>query len=205
MASTGALALNGGTIKDSGANAANLTLTLFPSGTNIAIDAVAPQVTSYQVLWGSESYNVIGTARNRLPWQITGIQVVFSKPVTQATMASLSGVTPTALGGIGTATLTWTIAPIALGSFPTTLSATGTNAIRDAAGNALAGGAGFSQILKVLFGDVNDDGVVNSQDLVLVNNATKQTYNILMDMNGDGVVNATDVKLLQARAGTSLP
>ena len=209
--SVSALTLNGGAIVDSGALAANL---LQPApgaagslgmNANIVIDGVAPTVVSYQVLWGSESYNVIGTARNRLPWQITGIRVVFSKTIAGATVSSLTGLSASGVSGVGTPALTWTITPVAIGTFSTALSVTGAGAIKDAAGNALAAGAGFSQNLKVLYGDVNDDGVVNSQDLVLLNNATRQPYNILMDMDGDGAVTATDVKLVQPRVGTSLP
>ena len=69
----------------------------------------------------------------------------------------------------------------------------------------MAGGAGFSQNLKVLYGDFNDDGVVNSQDFVLVNTARGQPYNILADMNGDGAVNATDVQIVRTQEGNSLP
>ena len=41
-----------------------------------------PTVVSYSVIFGSQSYNLIGTTRNRLPWQITGIRAVFSEPIT---------------------------------------------------------------------------------------------------------------------------
>ena len=37
-------------------------------------------VVSYNVLWGTQTYNVTTSPRVRLPWQITGIQVVFSRP-----------------------------------------------------------------------------------------------------------------------------
>jgi hypothetical protein len=166
-----------------------------------------PAVVSFSVLWGAKSYNVIGTTRNRLPWQITGIQVVFSAPIASANLNSLSGagVTPTGLSGLGTNTLTWTISPLALGNFPATLAGSGANAIKDAAGTALAGGAGFSQNLKILYGDFNDDGVVNSQDFTLVNAARNQPYNILADMNGDGSVNAADVQIVRTQEGNSLP
>ena len=175
-------------------NSANVQATVT---VNPLVDVTPPSVTSVRVLWGSQSYTVTGSARNRLPWQITGIQVVFSEPVAQAALASLSGVTPTGFSGLGTTTLTWNISPIALGNFTASLSG-----IADAAGNQMAV---FNQPLKVLYGDVNDDGVVNSQDLVLDNNATKQAYNMLMDMDGDGTVTSADVKLLQGRVGTSLP
>ncbi len=169
------------------------------------VSAVVPTVVSYQVLWGSESYNLIGTPRNRLPWQITGIRVVFSEAIASGNASSLSGVTVTGFSGLGTNTLTWSISPVAIGNFATALAGSGPNALKDAAGNALAGGAGYSQNVKVLEGDFNDDGVVNSADLVGINNAASQPYNIFADMNGDGVVNITDVTIARLRVGTSLP
>jgi len=158
-------------------------------------------------MWGSDTYNVIGTTRNRLPWQITGIKVVFSEVITTGNVNSLSGtgVTTTGFTGLGTNTLIWTVNPLALGNFPTTLAGSGPNALQDGAGNALAGGAGFSQNLKILYGDFNDDGVVNSQDLVLELAAISAAYNILADMNGDGVVNSADYLIVRTRVGTSLP
>ena len=74
----------------------------------------------------------------------------------------------------------------------------GANALKDAAGNALNGGAGFSQALKILSGDFNDDGAVSASDMVIVNTAISAPYNIFADMNGDGVVNAADVQLCVA-------
>jgi hypothetical protein len=177
------------------------------SSTGSYIGALAPQptVVSYNVLSGMQSYNVIGTSRNRLPWEITGIQVVFSEPIAVGNANSLGGVTATGLSGLGTTTLTWTISPLALGDFPTTLAGSGANALQDAAGNALAGGAGFSRNLKVLYGDFNDDGVVNTLDFTQVNAARSLPYNIFADMNGDGVVNTTDVQIVRTQEGSSLP
>jgi hypothetical protein len=129
----------------------------------------APPVVSYSVLFGSQSYNFIGPSRNRLPWQITGISVTFSKPITTGSVSSLGGVTATMLSGLGTSTLTWSINPVALGALSTTLAGSGPNALKDAAGNALSGGAGFAQALKIFEGDFNDDGAVNAQDFVLIN------------------------------------
>ncbi len=179
-------------------NTANLTVTSAGSG---------PTVVSYSVLWGTKSYNVIGATRNRLPWEITGIQVVFSEAITVGNVNSLTGtgVTTTGFSGLGTNTLTWTINPLAIGNFPTTLAASGANALKDAGGNALGGGTGFNQNLKILWGDFNDDGVVNAQDLVLVEAATIGPYNIYADMNGDGVVNSADYLIVRSRSGTSLP
>lgn len=165
----------------------------------------APTVVSWSVRFGSRNYNVTGSPRTRLPWEITGIQVVFSKPIAAANAASLSGVSVTGFSGLGTNTLTWTITPVAVGNQTTLLAGSGANAIKDAAGQALGGGGGFSQNLKILWGDVNDDGIVNVQDGVAVNNARLGTYNIFDDLNGDGVVNLTDIEILRMRIGTSLP
>ena len=100
------------------AAASGLTTVNF-SLTNTAVVIVSPTVVSYSVDWGGESYSVIGTPRNRLPWQITGITVVFSQVITTADVNSLSGtgVTTTGFSGLGTNTLTWTISPLALGNF----------------------------------------------------------------------------------------
>jgi hypothetical protein len=210
--STTALTLNGGTIFDTvtNPNAANLTLPAPGSagsigGTkNIVIDTTAPTVVSYNVLFGHESYNLIGSNRFDLPWLITGIQVVFSKPITSGDIHSLTGLTATGLSGLGTNTLTWTFNPISIGSFSTALLGTGADAIKDAAGNSLNSGAGFTQNFKVLEGDFNGDGVVNALDLVAVSNAIKQPYNIFADINGDGVVDLADVTLVHALIGKHL-
>lgn len=212
-ASTNALTLNGGTITDSSGTGAILTLPApgaagsLGANSTIVIDTTSPTVVSYNVQWGLQSYNVIGTSRNRLPWQITSINVVFSKPIASGNVNSLSGtgVTTTGFSGLGTNTLTWTVNPLALGNFATTLAGSGANALKDAEGNALAGGAGFNQNLKILYGDFNDDGNVNSQDMGGVNGATNRPYNILADMNGDGTVSLADVQIVRTRVGTSLP
>jgi hypothetical protein len=134
---------------------------------------------------------------------VAGITVVFSKPIATATTSSLSGITATGLSGLGTNTLTWTFGAITNATLSTSLTGSGANAIKDAAGNGLAGGAGFSEAFSVLYGDFNGDGVVNASDGVLVNNARSQPYNLFADINGDGVVNATDVNIVRTRIGTS--
>jgi hypothetical protein len=210
-ASANALSLNGGTINDVLNNPANLTLPA-PGAANslsanksIIIDAVAPTVVHYEVLFGSQVYDLTGSNRVRLPWQITGIRAVFSKTIGSANVNSLGGIVATAVSGVGTNTVTWTIPPTALGSFATTLAGSGGNAVTDALGNALSAGAGFAQTLNVLMGDFNDDGLVNAQDMVLVYAATAQPYNIFADINGDGVVDINDVTAVRTRLGTHLP
>ena len=157
------------------------------------------------MLFGSQTYNVTTSARNRLPWQITGIRVVFSEPIASGSAASLTGATVTGMTGLGTNTLTWTISPISIGAVAIQLSGSGANALKDAAGNALGAGAGFSQPLKILWGDFNDDGAVSASDMVGVNSAVTAAYNIFADMNGDGVISIADVQAVRTRTGTTLP
>jgi photosystem II stability/assembly factor-like uncharacterized protein len=199
-----------GTIKDVNGNFASDTLPT-PGGTgslgfnkNIVIDTTPPQVSQYLVLFGSRTYNVIGSSRADLPWQITGIRAVFTEPITAGDINSLAGLTVTNFSGLGTTTLTWTINPIVLGHFTTSLLASGADALRDTAGNSLGGGTNFVQALNVLYGDFNGDGVVSSSDMTAVNNAIAGPYNIFADINGDGVVDINDVQLVRRRIGTLL-
>jgi hypothetical protein len=164
-----------------------------------------PTVLTYKVLFGTQSYNLLTSTRVRLPWQITGIQVTFSEPITSGDIHSLTGVTPTGFSGLGTSTLTWNISPLSLGNFTVALSGSGAHAVMDSSGNLLMGGAGFTVPLKVLWGDFNDDGKVNASDLTLVNNARAAAYNIFADLNGDGVVDLNDVQIVRTRNGTVLP
>jgi hypothetical protein len=70
--------------------------------------------------------------------------------------------------------------------------------------------ATFTRRVDVLPGDVNDDGVVNSQDAVTVRNVylglgAATIPLIMLDVNGDGVVDVTDYGLVHNRAATHLP
>jgi Dockerin type I domain len=170
------------------------TVTPYPANGG---DTVAPVVISYRVVFGSQAFELNTSTRNRLPWQIIGIEVAFSKPIANATINSLTGVTATAVAGVGTNTLVWTINPVSGGTVSTTLAANGPNGISDGAGNALGGGIQFSKTFNVLGGDFNDDGVVNAADLSGVNAVIQgSVYNIFADLNGDGVVNSADAQLI---------
>jgi hypothetical protein len=208
--SSSALSLNGGTIQDSSLTAANLTLPApgaagsLSANKNIVIDTTAPTVVSYSVDFGSERYNLVGASRTtHLLWSVTGITVVFSKPIATATTSSLSGISATGLSGLGTTTLTWTFTAITNATLSTSLAGSGANAIKDAAGNGLAGGSGFSQAFSVLYGDFNGDGAVTAADLLGVTVATKQSYNLFADINGDGVVNTADTTIVKAQEGAT--
>jgi hypothetical protein len=165
-----------------------------------------PTVTSFRVLWGAQSYQMIGSIRNRLPWTITGIQVTFSAPMVSGNLNSLGGVTPTLLSGLGTNTLTWTINPVSLGAFTVTLAGSGPNALQDGMGTTLGNGAGASQLLRILYGDYNDDGVVNAADTTSVLNLIRgAAYDLFADMNGDGAVTVADYQIVRAQIGNTLP
>ena len=174
------------------------------SVSNIATLTVTsgPTVVSYNVICGTAcQYNMVTSSRVHLPWQITGVQVVFSQVITSANVNSLTGVSASGFSGLGTNTLTWTFTGVTNGNLATALATTGGNAIQSA-GGALSG-SNTSFGLKILQGDMNDDGVVNASDLVLVNNARSQAYNIFADINGDGVVNTADVLVVQHQLGQS--
>ena len=168
---------------------------------NIVIDTLAPTVLEFEVLFGTQSYNLIGSARYDLPWQITGIRVVFSEPV-NATSSSLQGtnITIGSFSGSGTNTLTWSINTLTSGSFGASLNI---GTITDVASNTLSG-ANTAENFKVLYGDFNGDGVVNSSDMVGVNNATVGAYNIFANLNGDGKVDVNDVAIARSQSGKHL-
>lgn len=67
---------------------------------------VALQVVHFYVFFGSQKYDLIGSTRYDLPWQITGIQVVFNAPIAAADAHSLTGVNATGFSGLSTNTLT---------------------------------------------------------------------------------------------------
>jgi DNA-binding beta-propeller fold protein YncE len=178
-------------------------------GQTIAVTQVSkevPSVVSWWVLWGSQSYPFAGVCcvgHADLPWKISGIRVLFSKPIAVGDTSSLTGVTTISLSGLGTNTLTWSTDPISIGSFSLTLAESGSHALKDADGNPLTGQA--SQLLSVLLGDFNVDGVVNAADLTGVNLARSGFYNVFADLDGNHVVDAADVQIVRNQIGKTLP
>ncbi len=164
---------------------------------NIVIDTTAPTVTTHKVLFGTQNYNLTGSLRTRLPWRPTSIQVVFSEAVI-ATQGGLSGVPTTGVSGSGTNIITWSVTALVNGNYTAALQ----TSIADLAGNPLVLN---NKLIRILYGDFNDDGVVNSQDLVLVNAARSQPYNIFADMDGNGTVDATDVNIVRSQIGQTNP
>ncbi len=207
--STSALALNGGTIKDAKNNIAILTLPT-PGGSgslgankNIAVDAIPPAVQHFYILSGLKKYDLIGSNLSYIPWEITGIQVVFSEPIISGDLSSLSatGLAKTQLTGLGTNTLTWGGTTGVIKSISAVLLGNGPHALKDAGGNALGGGSGFTEAFKVLVGDVNDDGHVTNSDANAVKQAINQPYNPLYDINGDGSVDSADYNFVLSLVG----
>jgi hypothetical protein len=207
------LTLNGGTIQ-AGGQAAVLTLPApgaagsLGANKNIVVDAGGPTIVDYRVLYGSRSYSLFGSTRSDLPWQVTGVQVVFSEPVWSGNVRSLGGFTALRMTGLKTTTLTWKFRGVGRGMFNTTLANSGANALKDQAGNPIPA---FGQAFNVLWGDVNDDGFVNALDETAVRAAQGGPYqpgsigyNPFADLSGDGIVNLVDVGVTRTRRGTHL-
>ena len=153
--------------------------------------------------WGSQTHGVSGRT-NDLPWaNISRFVLMFSSPVTPAT----TDLTVTGRGGhiyvvkavsvVGN-TVMWTLtAPITTADI-VTITVNPSLAV-------------YTTQVRILPGDVNDDGVVNSQDQVLVRNAylhigPPTTIPLaFFDLNGDGVIDLTDYNLARKYNGTRLP
>ncbi|GMU22132.1 MAG: hypothetical protein AMXMBFR13_22200 [Phycisphaerae bacterium] len=61
--------------------------------------------------------------------------------------------------------------------------------------------------MRVLFGDVNGDGVVASGDITQVKSVSGQTVNeniFRRDVNGDGVVASGDITQVKSRSGSAV-
>ena len=60
----------------------------------------------------------------------------------------------------------------------------------------------YQRILNILPGDINDDGVVTSADVTLVNSAISAPYILFADFNGDGLIDSNDLKYVRGKVGT---
>ena len=176
----------------------------------------APMVMHMFVLYGNGmSYDLLNSTRLDVPWQITGIQAVFSTPVT-GDIDSLTGFSNVNLfAGSGTNTLTWTFStPLADADLTAQLLGTGADAITGSGGVALAGssngasGTNFSQTVKVLYGDVNGDGVVNALDMAEIQarilGQSVSIADMFLDVNGFGVIDSSDLTSVSNRSGHTL-
>lgn len=170
-------------------------------------DITSPIAISYRVTFGSQDafegpqrFELNTSSRNQLPWQITGMEVGFSKPIGQANVNSIIGVVANSVKGLKTNTVAWAINPMGSRTVSVRLQDAGPNSIKDGVGNALNDDMSPKRSFSILLGDVNDDGIVDTKDLKTINDAmmNPEDYNIFADLNGDGVVDAKDVAALTA-------
>jgi hypothetical protein len=77
--------------------------------------------------------------------------------------------------------------------------------VADSAGNFSPAVAGS---MRVLVGDTNGDGLVNSADIGQTKSQSGQTVttaNFREDVNADGFINSADIGLVKSKSGTALP
>jgi Dockerin type I domain len=197
---------------------AGYTLEVSTSGLNpVTTDSFNVQTTvnsSVSVSWGTSDSDTLQTAsdglrllpagrNNDMPW--LGIDKM-SITLAQATSLSSGDVTVSSAIGVD-------YGPVTVSGSGTSYTLTLAQPINQAdrvtisIGNATI--ATFTRRLDVLPGDFNDDGVVNSQDLVGVRNEWLRSDGavptIFGDINGDGQVNGTDYNDVRQEIGTSLP
>ena len=113
----------------------------------------------------------------------------FSDPDSD-TLAYTASSSDTTRATVSVSGATLTITPVALTSEapePTTITVTASDA------EGLTATQAFSAI--VVKGDVNDDGIINILDLVLVASHLGESGTINADLNGDGVINVQDLIL----------
>jgi hypothetical protein len=151
----------------------------------------------------ADGLRLLATGRNTdLPW--LGINQI---RISLAQGASLTASDITVLGSSGTS-----YGPVTLSGSGTSYTIilaqpiNGPDRVTITIGNALI--ANFTRRLDVLPGDFNDDGVVNSQDMVGIRNQiigfAGALPTIFGDINGDGVVDAKDYTAVRNRLGTHL-
>ena len=74
--------------------------------------------------------------------------------------------------------------------------------------NNVNGSTNMTIPMRVLIGDTNGDGFVNSGDAQQTRNRSGQTTdatNFRSDVDADGFINSGDTTIVRARSGTALP
>ncbi len=185
-----------------------------PAVVTINTSAVAQAgITAVSADWGTSGTIALQTAadglrllpagRNTdLPWYgIKKLEITLSQPETlspsdvNVTGINVANYGPVTISGSGT-------------NYTITFAQGITTADRVTVTIGNAGIATFTRRLDVLPGDVNDDGTVNAQDLVLVRNdftALGAVYNVFDDVNGDGTIDINDYNLVGRFVGKKLP
>jgi hypothetical protein len=203
------------------------------------VDTFGPRVTSVSLRgssWAGEAIEVpVGDASQLLALPFTNIDritLTFDEPVTTtATALSLSGVNVAEYAlslstapGVAATTITWSLgSPIGADRLLLDLESEET---LDAAGNRLDGewidgssefptgngtpGGDFLFRFNVLPGDVNQNGTVNSADLVAARRRVftaigNAGFDVNSDVDGSGKINVVDMIRVRNRLGTRLP
>jgi hypothetical protein len=186
------------------------TLAVSHSTVHALSAAIAAAVNSVSVDWGTSGSSTLVTQADGLrllppgrstdmPWLgIDQIGITLSSPATLSpgdvtvNGISVANYGPVSISGSGT-------------NYTITLSQPINKADRVTITIGNAGISTYTRRLDVLPGDVNDDGVVNAQDAVLVRNGMSSPYNVFDDINGDGAVNINDYSDVARLLGTKLP
>jgi Bacterial Ig domain len=183
----------------------------------VTVNQVAATVSAVSAGWGSSTMGLQTDADglrlipvglnpnstwNDLPWYgINQLKITLSQP--ESLSSSDVIVTGMTVANYGPATISGSGA-----NYTITFAQAITTADRVTVTIGNAAIATYTRRLDVLPGDVNDDGVVNVQDLVLVRNdftVVGATYDIFDDINGDGSVDIGDANLLARFMGKKLP
>jgi streptogramin lyase len=174
--------------------------------------SAAPRVIALNALFGGMKYDVLANAGGRtyLPWLVTGFEFIFD----QAVIAHLGDLLDTdvsplgisSMSGSGTDHVTWQLAsPAAADAIMLRLASggvtdlSGTNPL-DGNGDG-TGGDPFNKLVNVLWGDLDDNGMVTVHDFVRIRNAAGGPYSLFADMDGDGDNDSRDVTLVRFRIG----
>ena len=186
----------------------NGTNTSIPAQVTINVTASSSMVTAVSVGWGSKTAALTvdnGTTllpsgrTNDIPWlNIRTIAITLSQSAAlTAGDVSVTGVNVANYGqvsvsGSGTNYVLTLRSPIGAA-----------DRVTITIGNA--GIATYTRRLDVLPYDFNDDGVVNSTDMLGIYYATATPYNVFADADGSGGVDINDVQASRTRIGTKLP
>jgi hypothetical protein len=172
---------------------------------------VQPKVVDVRLDYGSKSISLIGLNRDLPFTTIQAIDIIFSDDVAVSMgQLSLTGVNVPSYSpsqfkyNPKTDDATWTL-PSALGIDRLMMALDGATFAAD----PTIGVNHFGTDFAVLPGDINGDGVVSAQDLILARNAIQGTGDPSMigwvDLDGSGTVNLNDFNLVRKRLGTRLP
>ena len=171
---------------------------------------VHPKVVDVRLDYGSKSISLTGLNRDLPFTTIKAIDIIFSDNVAvNMGQLSLTGVNVPSYGLTGvsydpnTNDATWTL-PSALGVDRLMMALDGAAFAADPTISVNPFAAKFA----VLPGDVNGDGVVNSQDMVLVRNEIQGTGDPSMigwaDLDGNGIVDINDYNAVRKNVGKHL-